>query len=472
MTLVVCVIAVTFFLGSNMKFLPIIISPVLATTLDDFTLLGGVDSPADILGIFEVSDSPDPSQELADELVSYGGLYSSRTSRNRVPMHATRRQLLNNTRFIVDRYAQQIIDDESNDEFTPQLEFDSIRERTPLGNFTLGDPIARGFSFIDFAVEEDPKITIRYSHDCFAMPFTPVIHPVVHDAFYGEEAHLADVGLAYHFVSPSAALPWNRISRKLQFAMTDSVYFSCLFAEGTVRYTIHDRPDQSLWDFIDKQADHKLDFRFAMEVGTTLIRMIQAIHNRGFVHGDIAVDRITVSKISDDDFQLSLVNFKFASVINTGTGLALEPWTKDPTKPGSIIYSPRELSGLKTYGTHDDVFRIVEVIAMSVRGPRQYRQNLHARFRNGTLLAWKSEADLFGDLADVPLASREDIRTRLGELVAIARRVDTPVPDYENIVRLLNEVGILAAGVLESTTSPTIIENQTQNTRKRPRGSP
>lgn len=413
---------------------------------ETFTLWEDIGLPEDLY-------APESSLELVNILIHEDGLYPNKTSRNRVIATPVSDELSFRSTFIRQRMIEQRALDEANDAFTPDLATDTRYEETPMGRITLGQVIRRSVLFVDFAILEFPELMIRYSHDCNGMPFTHELHPLLKEFFVGTEAHNAALGPKYFFVSPPAALSLKR-PRKLAFAIDDSLYTSCYFAEGTVRYAILQPTQMSLRSYIESEPGGQMEFWYAMELGRTLIQMIEVLHSRGFVHGDFSIDNVRVDEIEEDDSSvlLSLTGFAFASEIDPA-GFAIDPSIKDPAKVWAVGYSPRELSGNHTYGKQDDVFRIVETVAAITQNITEYRSGVLEKWANGTLMSWKSNGFLFGDISEVGLPVRNDVRTRIEQILDLVRRDDV-IPDYENISRLFSEVSELTRPFVASSTSP------------------
>jgi hypothetical protein len=439
---------------------------------DSFTLWEDIGLPVDLI--------PNAANELAHALIHERGLHPYRTANNRVVTALNETMFPNE--FIRDRLIQQSALDEMNDRFTPQLERDTRQESTPFGKIALGRIIRQSISNVDFEALENPRWMIRYTHDCETVPFTPSIHPLLKDSFYGNEAHTANVGPRYLFVSPPAPLPWKR-PRKLAFFLDNELYYSCFFAESTVRFAVIERTEMSLKTYIDSELGGRMDFGYAMQMGHTLINVIRALHARNIVHGDFSLERVRVDHLPQaDTIRLSLTGFQFSSNTNR-LGLAVQPIGKSVSSFWAIKYSPRELRRSPSYGYHDDVFRVVETIAGITQNMTQYRSMLFERLEHGTLLSWKSEGFVFGELDNVNATIRGEVRVRLEAILTMARRGDSMPPDYEGLMRLFGEIADLIvprttpelSSLPPAVAAPSALftrESSTRPSRKRSRETP
>ena len=189
--------------------------------------------------------------------------------------------------------------------------------------------------------------------------------------------------------------------------------------------------------------------------------MVRALHERNITHGDITVESWRVNRLTNDEFKMNLVNFRFASDIDEN-GFARYPARKDIRSPFSIALSPRELEGNVPVGVYDDLFRVVETLASIVQNVTIYRYVLNERFLNGTLLEWKKSGNLFGDLTTIVDASLlYEVQRRIDIILDLVRpngaiELGRP-PQYDTIIQMLDEIVLLTGPVAPTTTTTTNI---------------
>jgi tRNA A-37 threonylcarbamoyl transferase component Bud32 len=95
-----------------------------------------------------------------------------------------------------------------------------------------------------------------------------------------------------------------------------------------------------------------------MKLAITMLELVKAVHERGFVHGSIQMSKIMLNRILKNPYKVTLIDWSLA-----------QPW-KGTTEPSG---DPNEAMNRKSpFGTspRDDVYRVAEILLQLVGEPQ------------------------------------------------------------------------------------------------------
>jgi serine/threonine protein kinase len=240
------------------------------------------------------------------------------------------------------------------------------------------------------------------------------------------------------YLSPSTALPLA-VSPKTDFLMDQRIREMCFRRRAPVRFMVMSAEGYSLDAWIDGQSSRRIEFEWALRTLRQLIKILEVIHTRGIVHGDIHAGNVVAKKLSQG---IKLIDFERAKLKSE---IVATP-RREPLSYFHVTHSPFELMGFHS-SMRDDVFRAVLLGAHMIGGDAWFKHydsitNAQAMYQ------FKAEEFLF-DAGDFNLAQLfpsgvvpVEVRQNLEAILALVR--DAPgvmsVPNYAGIIEHIDAI--------------------------------
>jgi hypothetical protein len=293
----------------------------------------------------------------------------------------------------------------------------------------VGDRIVATTLSTIFSVIGRNDLVIKYQADCDRdTPF----HPLLRDHWFLNA--LSDTGFVprSYFISPATRYT-SIITQKTEFELSPQSRRTCMDAQRTVRFMVMDKVGENLFNYTLKQGGN---IEFGIKVMKWLMRSLQEIHDRGFIHGDIHGGNVVFLRPGSSD--LGLIDF--------GLGVYEEEIGNNNPRPYNMLqdvhcyHSLWELYGFRL-SFRDDVYKTLLLGAYLINGVSwlDYCQALQQS--QEAMLYFKETSFLFEYPGGPKLQSR--IRGPLETLLSYVRgnlRDIQDKPDYEYMIRLLNDI--------------------------------
>ena len=370
------------------------------------------------------------------------------------------------------RYGDQVEEDRENDEFTPNPN-STWTENTPIGLITLASQIHSGYTSSVYEVIGHPGLLIKYQAHCVGM--NKELHPLLNDAWYGDEAHALGIGPRIFSVSPPSLLCDDKKGKCL-FEISDENFSSCKGKQGTLRYLIMERVSgMELHHYrssTSTSVEGALPFESSLIIGYHLISLIQKLHTEGkTVHGDIHSPNVFIAftNRSTGSFELKLIDFGHGFKIPDGK------YPEEPVLPdGDHVHHLRTQWQIDGYAwsQRDDVMKAIQTIA-HIMHPFSYFDMEQSMSKSGywELREWKQRGNWFlpypgfDPLAaiGIPEYAKIHIRKLLEKILTLARsmKINQPIR-YDGIKELLSQcVNIIRD---PSSVNTTITETRSTTT--------
>jgi hypothetical protein len=341
--------------------------------------------------------------------------------------------------------------DQHNDRFTPRFEFpDSRLESTPHGFITLGDIISREYNRIVFSIQNNTDYTIVYQHDCLpGGGWSALVHPLLSRVAYSNAASAFTAESIVSWISPPAPM---RKTWKTQFDMKPEEFDLCFFSRATVRYALvairHPTHRIISLDDAFRQIHRTNKLYKLFYVGVRLMRTIKQLHlSKHIAHGNIMPSNMLVYYTGEttSEFEFRLDDFSRAAWLNITSGNCdgRNVGFRDLGNIPELIWmSPWELANgwSHVYSSRDDVFRLIEVIAESIRTTPDRRPEMLA---DGTLFKSKAYSPLFDFgffLSKAPATIHATIQSHLSQIDHLVR-LELATPPYDELEYHLYSIG-------------------------------
>ena len=362
------------------------------------------------------------------------------------------------------RSEQQEIEDETNDEFTPNLQtnFEIVPH---MGKLTLDERIAQNAAAVVYTTKENPDVLIKYE---VSYPHGS-IHPLLRDYWLGLEASALNLSARPMFISPAAAMIKSRGPKvafsapRPKFNLDDHSGDEGEPHVGLVRYMVIERLPgclSILHKMTPTSSGGDTTVSFAMAMGTDyLVPLIAELHGTaGIIHGDIHTGNICVGR----DSKMKLIDFGLGKYVEEEADTM---WVL----PDHPALTPWQLEGA-TFARRDDVYKAVYIIASLMFGSALGTVGHELmEFDRATYLEWKKTGPSFDGSARDPIeiipymtpeakvqakAAFADVYTQLRTLVS----VHTPI-DYVKISKTLGRVYVLTKDPAEpQPPSPVMLD--------------
>jgi hypothetical protein len=204
-----------------------------------------------------------------------------------------------------------------------------------------------------FAIDGRKDLVLKYQADCFVRLS---YHPILRDAYFLNLLDEESVTPRVYYISPAAPLPISKHS-KTNFTMTPEQRAQC--ANGaSVRFMIMERAD---FDMYELGGVEGIGFFRAMRIVAVLMSVIERVHDRNVVHGDIHPGNVVM--LNRDGPALGLIDFGMAF-------LEVEMMNKPEIKRAPLTHCLHSLWELQGYRSakRDDVYRALMVGVFLVEG--------------------------------------------------------------------------------------------------------
>jgi serine/threonine protein kinase len=218
------------------------------------------------------------------------------------------------------------------------------------------------------------EVVIKYLNDCRDRLLGPhrFVNPIAEE--YALMAALNSTGLVpiIHYLSPMANLidnPPDLVSTRILNEFIEANWDECVAAGSQSRFIVYEKVGPSIREFLGwlKVTQPDRYFKGVMTIGRKVLDMLQQLHSRGIVHGDIHDDHIlfkrAVSHINEIDLEsdeLVFVDFSSAKSIVGAPEQPVKVPKRSQLHPD--VLSPWHLMNYRL-GRRDDVFRWIEMLA-------------------------------------------------------------------------------------------------------------
>jgi hypothetical protein len=343
--------------------------------------------------------------------------------------------------------SSQLILDTRHDLFTPNTRANPPTELTPFGEVRIGRMYTETRDSVSFILPQVPDVVIKYQSNCLDIFANmqhndTVVHPVVIDRWYSNEAFDHDLSFETIFVSPPAPLCDTKSVRCLFKNFEEDEFDECKEMGGSIRYLIMMKPQSG--NIYDLRGMHAgvVPFHIAAALGHSLIEVLETLHrDAAVVHGEIGEASIVVNPIvgSESSYSLKLTNFglsnrlshdrpdrqKIVSEFETCRSFWLTQWQIDG------YYS----------AARDDVMAAVQMIARIIHPLSDY-VDIETFYEDGAIagqlnfkkfenffaptVPWNQTKtlDVVGTL-NVTDARKSAIREHLGNILRLVRGLDS-----------------------------------------------
>ncbi len=343
---------------------------------------------------------------------------------------------------------EQFSFDRRYDLFTPNTQADSMVEITPYGEVELGNVYSASPKSITFELPSVPDALIKYTTNCFDIMHNratgdTVVHPLVIDHHFSNEAHSRALSKQSLFLSPPAPLCKERIGRCYFEGLSDSAFKKCRIQGGTVRYMLVPKTASLTLNELRSVYNGSIPFPIAMELGFTLINVLRDLHmNARILHGDIGARNVVLEPQNGREF-MKLINFG-RRVMTTSHALQTV-W---------------EMDGYLS-AARDDVMRAIQMVARLVYPEHEYMQieKYHEEEGFEDLREFKSSANFFAppvpwfpghhlDIVEtLNVSTKTEIRSHLAHILELVRGLNstiTAIP-YTDISAAFQACAILSS---------------------------
>ena len=267
----------------------------------------------------------------------------------------------------------------------PKLDWDaeivkSDESRTEA--IQIGQVINRSRQSTIFSIVGRSNLVMKYQADCFAsLPF----HPILRDAYFLNLLDEESVTPRVYYISPGSPFPMAK-SRKTDFTMTTDQRARCANA-ASVRFMIMERADYDMYELGGVEG---IDFFRAMRIVAVLMSVLERVHGKNVVHGDIHPGNVVM--LNRDGPSLGLIDFGMAF-------LDVEMINKPEIKSASLsqvhcLHSLWELQGYRS-AKRDDVFRALMVGVFLVEGRAFHKRCKSLESRPAEMLDLKEDSLIF-----------------------------------------------------------------------------
>lgn len=326
-------------------------------------------------------------------------------------------------------------------ESTPLLRFDRERIRLPSGAHWvgLGRRLARQTGSVIFELSSPHnELVVKYQANC---DYLGLEHPLIRDYWFQHYLAPLGIGPRVHFLSPATRLS-RVVTAKTSFARPLGEFLQCAAdIRSHVRYMVMDRASYSVYERINRGSEllPSLRFRYAVQVMIFVVRILQELHARDVIHGDIHP-----GNVMGFNGTIGLIDFGLAKF---GSELAQYP-AQTATGYVHCYHTPYELDGFQ-YSFRDDLFRTLLVGTMLMHGQDYVDYCLQLESDSPRMHVLKKSAFLFDFYGDVTLSlnsvssdNKRAIRERLDHVLYLARTVPSleAVPPHSLILESLDAV--------------------------------
>ena len=233
-------------------------------------------------------------------------------------------------------------------------------------------------------------VVVKYSQDCKTRRLDNATeHPMFVDALFLNALNPTGLVVRPIYLSAPSALSGERpINPRLITKSLDRSFEECVAVGTQVRLMVTELAGVSLSEYLfwlRESVDWSTNARRTVSLVIPVVQMLEVIHDKGVLHGDIHRSNILFkspiwdpSKIDPNDTSLVFVDFEYAvffpSEINTET--RTEPGHRNP-----VLLSHWQLANWRM-GRRDDIYRALEILADSLN-LRIYWEHLQAVLSSG-----------------------------------------------------------------------------------------
>lgn len=292
-------------------------------------------------------------------------------------------------------------------------------------------------------VADRAEFVLKYQVNCNSLGD---VHPLISDFHFQRELHGLDVTPHAFFLSPPRKFE-SSITAKTNFQLKPEQRIACArHPQSAVRFMLMERAKYTIHDLIDAhhQRGERVPFAQALSVTENLIALLQTIHARGIVHGDIhsgnvaVIDRKGEAKVALIDFGLAF----FEDDAKLAPSLAFAPMTET-----HCLFSHWNLLGFR-FAFRDDVFKALLLGANLINGSRWWTYCSELESSADRMLRFKASEFFFAapglpdpiaNLRAVSASGKAQIRAALNRALELIRGVNDidQLPPYQSLIDAL-----------------------------------
>lgn len=337
-------------------------------------------------------------------------------------------------------FAQPLIDDEK---------IESVaRSVDQSGTVQLGPLLGASLSSRVFSIAGNPNLAIKYQSDCGERRS---MHPLTREYWFLKYLEDLDVSPKVYSLSQSVVRSQTSTAKTSSLEMMADKG-ACMKSpdKAQFRYLIMERVGESLHSYLKRPyLGGKVSVKRAFELGIEMMALLEKVHSRGVVHGDIFQRNVCFK-----DDKLVLIDFGRAMLVHHAPPLA----RVDSEIYLFPLFSLWEMLGYRA-SFRDDVFRVLQLMAVLMNGSKYVdAMDLLSEIPIDSqgrqpLLVYKAAGFIFElpKAGFLPISGIESgaIRTKVhGDLKALLDYVRAlgldEMPDHKSIIAALQElVGIL-----------------------------
>lgn len=329
---------------------------------------------------------------------------------------------------------EQMQKDADNLDYTPLLDYDYEL----VTGCRLGKLINRQSESVVYGIEGKPNLVIKYQSNCFDQDD---IHPLLRDFWMLD--FLEDTGIVPYvdFVSPPTQLVARR-TPKTDFYMDQGNREECIAAgPAVVRFMTMQRLGASIYDIEMTRhiSGHAVPLQDAISIMIRNLKLVQALHSKGIVHGDIHPGNV----VYVDGTRSSLMLIDFGLAFFAADKIETPDRVRAPMSYIHCLYSPYDLDGYR-FAYRNDAFNAVMMGSLIINGPafkshcyglEQLPTQMMKFKKEEFLFVIPGEKDRFDSLQGKTVEQKAQIRNHLARVLHLVRTVEdiNALPPYEEI---------------------------------------
>ena len=249
------------------------------------------------------------------------------------------------------------------------------------------------------------------------------IHPLVKEAVL--VGFIREMKIASKILYLSGARKFEQLplSLKTDFTMPRAYRELCLaHPSSSLRFALVERAPTTLHDVLNGEQKKGLGLRDAVKLTLELLDLLEKLHSKDIVHGNIHTDNVVVEQSSDKSLKLS----DFAYAFFNSDNLHKEPLIREPHSFSHPFLSAYNIQGYRS-GFRDDLFRALHVLATLMMGSDFV--SFIASLNKDALFEFKAEKYYFATPSRDPvlesdslsLEGKDLVKHHLSEAMEIAR---------------------------------------------------
>lgn len=309
--------------------------------------------------------------------------------------------------------------------------------------FAVGREKSRGKASVSLGVPDSRKLEVKYGHNCFDLS---LLSPLVREYWMLKDLEKYGFSPKAYFLSPPVKFPLQ-VSIKTNFRLSTEDRLRCANdPHGHIRYLLKETRGSPLADEMFEISGNAR-FDAGILVTAQLIRVIEAIHSKGVIHGNIHAGNLY---FRGKDGELGISGFDGALFLSEAK--AMPDLIRSPLERSDCVSSLYELQGYRP-SYRDDIFMAV-LLGATIMGGKEFADfcvSLEAHPDH--MLIWKQQDFMFNyyggpdrveSLVGVSFEAKKEIGFHLENILHSIRSMThiNQLPDYEAI---LSDLGAIIA---------------------------